>query len=75
MNELLTVHQVAEIVNASPTSIRRWSRSGRFPPAVRLGENLIRWRLSDVQRWIEERGPLVDHDEVDAGVGVGSVRC
>ena len=36
-------------------TLDRWVKAGKFPQPVRLGENSIGWRLSDVRRWMDER--------------------
>ncbi len=35
--------------------IRRLIDKGHFPPAVRLSENRIAWRLSDLEAWKASR--------------------
>lgn len=41
--DLLTVPQVAELVNIHPDTLYRLCRSGQFPPALQIGG---RWRVS-----------------------------
>lgn len=38
----------------SVSTIYRQLRDGRFPSRVRVGENAVRWRKSDILRWIEQ---------------------
>jgi len=52
--ELLTIDDVAKLVRTGARTIRRWRREGKLPPALHFG-GLVRWRKSDVERWIEER--------------------
>ena len=49
---LLTVQQVAKMLNVSPRSVWRMHDSGRMPRAVKLGAS-CRWRLKeDIEPWI-----------------------
>lgn len=34
--------------DVAPVTIWRWSRSGRIPPPQRLGPNLSRWNIAEV---------------------------
>lgn len=51
---LLRLPAVREMVGLSRSEIYRRIESGRFPRPVRLGDNAVAWRLSDLQRWISE---------------------
>lgn len=48
---LLTVHEVASILNASPASIYRLSDGGRMPRPVKLGAS-VRWSRAEIENWI-----------------------
>lgn len=52
-DRLLNVKQVQSLTSASRASIWRWERAGKFPKRIRLG-GVIRWRESDIQKWISE---------------------
>lgn len=54
--ELINVKQYAERIGVSTDTIRRWGRQGFGPRPVRLGPRAVRYRLSDVEAWIEQRG-------------------
>ncbi|PCF95278.1 helix-turn-helix transcriptional regulator [Vreelandella nigrificans] len=47
----LTVKSLANRFDTHPSTIYRWAQQGRFPKPVKLGENLTRWALSDVEAW------------------------
>lgn len=49
MDQLLTLEQVAELLSVSPRTVRRLRI-----PTVRLGR-LVRYRASDVARFVEAR--------------------
>lgn len=53
---LLTVKDVAERLNVSADSVRRWARTGVGPQPVRLGQRAIRYRPEDVDAWVERGG-------------------
>ena len=49
---LLTTRQVAEFLGVSPeTVLRRWRR-GEIP-GVRLASNVLRFRESEIERWVD----------------------
>lgn len=49
---LLSVKQVAQIVASSERTLWRLSDSGQMPSPVRIGRS-VRWRRSDILRWVE----------------------
>ena len=53
MQKLLTVEEIAEYLQVKPSTIYQWTHQG-FIPHVKLG-NRVRFRLSQVDRWIERR--------------------
>ena len=52
-DRLLDVKQVQNLTSASRASIWRWEGAGKFPKRIRIGR-AIRWRESDIQKWISE---------------------
>ena len=55
IDHLLTPRQVLDMVGISKATMYRFLRSGAFPAAVMLGERLPRWRLSEIEAWLESR--------------------
>jgi predicted DNA-binding transcriptional regulator AlpA len=53
--QLLTTREVAEMLNVTQDGLRRWRREGQGPKAVKLSYHTLRYRLEDVEIWIEER--------------------
>ncbi len=53
MQKLLTVEEIADYLQVKPSTIYQWTHQG-FIPHVKLG-NRVRFRLSQVDRWIERR--------------------
>ena len=49
---LLTVGELAQILNLSKRTIHRLNCTGKIPSPVRISGS-IRWRQSDIDRWID----------------------
>ena len=47
--ELLTAEQTAEALQVAVQTLRRWVANGEFPPPVRIGRRIIRWRRADIE--------------------------
>lgn len=52
--ELLDTAKTAEILTVHPQTLATWRMIGEGPPFVRVGRKNIRYRASDVERWIED---------------------
>jgi len=48
---LLSVRDLAVLLQVSERAVWSWLASGRLPAAVRVGR-LVRWRASDVEAWL-----------------------
>lgn len=55
---MLTVHDVARMLNCSARTVYRLTDSGRMPRPVKLGA-LVRWPKVVVERWITDGCPNV----------------
>jgi predicted DNA-binding transcriptional regulator AlpA len=53
-DELLTTEELAGRLKVSIAAIESWRSSGEGPPYVRVVK-AVRYRLSDVDKWIEEQ--------------------
>lgn len=53
VEQLLKRRHVEEVTGFSRTTIYRLMAEGRFPRPLRTGENSVRWRQSDVQKWMD----------------------
>jgi excisionase family DNA binding protein len=53
---LLSVKQLADLVNCSTRHIYRLVDAGRMPPPVRLGA-LVRWSRPTIEAWIADGCP------------------
>jgi excisionase family DNA binding protein len=64
-DQILTTHDVAELLKVPLNAIYKWNKSGTGPPFYVIGKD-NRYRKSDVQRWWAER---------DGGQAVCSSEC
>ena len=48
---LMTINDVARLLNCSTRTVYRLNDAGRIPRPVRLG-SLIRWNRSEIEQWI-----------------------
>lgn len=54
---LLKLNEVCHKLSVSRSFIYRHMKLGRFPRAVELGRNCVRWREADIDAWIEQKLP------------------
>lgn len=56
-DKLLTRRQAAEVLGFQPQTLARWKWEGREdrPPEVRVGRRAVRYRASDLAKWIASR--------------------
>lgn len=54
---MLTVHQVAQILNCSVRHVYRLADAGQMPRPVRLGA-LVRWNRTVIDAWITSGCPV-----------------
>jgi len=52
MKQLLTIQQVAELLQVPVTTLYKWRAIEYGPQALKLGKYL-RWHPEDVEAWIE----------------------
>jgi excisionase family DNA binding protein len=65
VNRLLTTRQVADLLGLSPETVLRRYRRGELP-GFRLGSNVLRFRESELEAWVEERHGLVEIGRTEA---------
>ena len=53
-NSLLKTEELAELLNVSPKTIRRW-RYACDLGGIKIGSRLVRYRWSDVVKWLQKR--------------------
>lgn len=58
----LTPKEAAAYLRMSERTLEGWRRAGRGPQFARPGGKLVRYRFSDLERWLrEERGPSAEN--------------
>lgn len=55
MSELLTVQQVATMLNISRRTIWWLVANGKFPKPIRLGARLRRWERAEIEAFLAEK--------------------
>lgn len=53
--QLLTEKEVAKLLGMTPRFLQARRVRGDGPPFVRISSRAVRYRLSDLERWIRER--------------------
>lgn len=48
--------EILKYLPFSRTTLWAWSKDGRFPAPVKIGENTTCWRCEDVHAWIAKQG-------------------
>lgn len=56
---ILDEHQCADLLRIKLRTLREWRYQNSGPPFVRITKQCIRYRMKDVEKWMEER--LVDN--------------
>lgn len=52
MEKLLTIEELANMLNVPKVYIYRLNYENRGPKIIRLGNRTIRYRLADVESWL-----------------------
>lgn len=53
-DRMLRSREAARMIGISPRTLAKWRQRGIGPQCVRLGYNLVVYRLSDIDAWIRE---------------------
>lgn len=51
--QLLSARRVMQQLGIARSTLHKWQTTRDFPPPLRLAHNVVRWRLEDVELWIE----------------------
>lgn len=52
---LMTETQAAEYLSLTNRALQAWRCQGRGPRFVKISARAVRYRLEDLERWVEER--------------------
>lgn len=53
--EMISRKQLGELLGLKSWTLSKWQREGYLPKPVKLSRKTLRWRVSDIAKWIEER--------------------
>ncbi|MFH2002801.1 MAG: helix-turn-helix domain-containing protein [Planctomycetota bacterium] len=54
---LLTAQQVASLLGVGVSTLWSWHSAGRIPLPVRIGGKTTRWRVSEIEAWVQAGCP------------------
>lgn len=52
-DKMLKIKQVEKLVSISESTVYKLVKQGLFPEQVRISTRCVRWRLSEVQEWMQ----------------------
>lgn len=52
---LLNAKQLAALIGCHSRHVWRLQSAGELPKPLRIGERCVRWRLCDVEKWINDK--------------------
>ena len=62
---LLNRQQLADYLSISPQSVTRMSERGDLPKPVRLGQNIVRWDLTKIDKFLDSFAKSGGYDDPD----------
>jgi len=54
-DRLLNLSELAEFLGVARSTIYRWIDCGKLPQPFDLGDSAVRWRKSEIEKWLEEQ--------------------
>lgn len=60
MDQLLRRRDVERMCAISRATLYRYIKKNVFPRPIRIGPGSVRWRLSDVAKWMEDANDLLN---------------
>jgi len=63
---LLTIDQLAELLQVAKGYIYRLNYEGKIPGRIKLGHRTIRYQEEIIQKWLAERCPPIRQDPPEA---------
>jgi len=56
--DMIGIRDVATLLDASPSTVRRRWHDGTIPAPVRIGPRLLRWRSADLVQFVASAKPV-----------------
>lgn len=72
-DRLIDVNAVAALLDVSDRTVWKWSYAGKLPAPLRIGRS-VKWRASDISRFIELACDITAFNAERAGKAVATVR-
>ncbi|PSL09978.1 AlpA family transcriptional regulator [Marinobacterium halophilum] len=51
--KMLKINELEQLISISESTIYKLVKKGLFPEQVRISTRCVRWRLSEVQEWMQ----------------------
>ena len=51
---LVNTHEASKYLGIATQTLIGWRMNGKGPPFVRLGDKAIRYRIADLDKWVED---------------------
>jgi len=61
--QFIDIPELAERLQVSRTTLKRWNRNGYMPHGIRVGPRLLRWKREIIDGWIDDGCPS-RHEQV-----------
>ena len=66
---ILRTQSLAELLDVSQLTIRRWEKDGKLPKSYKIGGIKI-WRREEIVSWVNAGSPSAE-DWISMGMGMG----
>lgn len=54
LEKLYCASEIADLLSVSPKTVYKMAKAGSFPKPRKIGGRLLRWRRSDLAKFLEE---------------------
>lgn len=54
-DRLLTAKDVQAVLGVTPATVYNWMNGQGLPRPIRIGGRAVRWRASELAKWLEQR--------------------
>lgn len=53
--KIININELVNILGVSKTTLWRWRKEGDFPEPIILGKNIIVWKESQIEEWLNNK--------------------